>query len=155
MLNKWVFLGIANLGLPLIASGQAAQAVQMRSVNVPFVFGSASPVGNWSGGAIIQVENSRSSAPVVQAFDRDGQKIAEFTLTIPGASLIQVHSGQFVRGADGSFAVAGHAYTTDSRGTAFAAWISADGSRQTVIRMSPYLVSSIAMAPDGAIVNTG
>jgi hypothetical protein len=155
MRSKWVLPLFACLGLSLTISGQGVQAVQVKSITLPVVFGSMSPVGNWSGSAIIQVENPRSAAPIIRAFDRNGQKIGEFTLAIPGANLIKVHSGQFVRGSDGSFALAGHVYTADSRGTSFVAWISAGGTHQTVIRLSPYLVYSIAIAPDGTIWTVG
>lgn len=154
MFRKSILL-TACAGLSLAALGQTLHSIQERSTNIPLALGSGMPVGVWSGGAIVFVENSRSAAPVVVAFDRNGQKAAEFTLAIPGASLIKVHSGQFTRGSDGSFAIAGHAYTTDSRGTSFVAWVSADGTHQTVIRMTPYLVYSIAMASDGTIWTAG
>lgn len=154
MLKKWAFL-VVNLWVSVAVLGQSTQAIQEKSIVVPVVLGNGTPVGVWSGGAIVLVENSRSSAPIVRAFDRNGQKVAELKLVIPGASLIKVHSGQFARGFDGSFAIAGHAYTTDSRGTSFVAWISADGTNQTIVRMSPYLVYSIAIAPDGTIWTVG
>lgn len=154
MSSKWVLFRFASV-FSLTIWGQNLQPIQTRAINLPFTFGNTTPLGNWSGGAIITVENSRSSAPIVRAFDREGHKIAEFTLSIPGASLIKIHSGQFVRGFDGSFAIAGHAYTTDSRGASFVAWVSADGKYQSVIRMSPYLVYSIAMAADGTIWTVG
>ncbi len=133
---------------------QNAQVTQEKSMTVPLAV-NGMPVGVWSGSAVVLVENSRSAAPIVRAFDKSGREVAEFALTIPGSSLIKVHSGQFVRGFDGSFAIAGHVYTNDARGTSFVAWISADGSRQTVVRLSPYLVYTIAMASDGTIWTAG
>jgi hypothetical protein len=93
MRSKWVLPLFACLGLSLTISGQGVQAVQVKSITLPVVFGSMSPVGNWSGSAIIQVENPRSAAPIIRAFDRNGQKIGEFTLAIPGANLIRCIAG--------------------------------------------------------------
>lgn len=113
------------------------------------------PAGNWSGGALLQVEASRSASPVLRAFDRRGREISKVTLTIPDASSINVYSGRFARGFDGSVAVAGSAYTKNSRGMSFIAWVSPDSARQTVIRVSPFVAHALTIAADGSIWAAG
>ena len=100
---------------------------------------------------MVLVSSARSGAPVFRAFDRGGQQIAQLTFTLPGVSLINISSGRFARGFDGSFAIAGSAYSADSRGTAFLAWVSADGKRQTVVRTPPFIADAVTMAYDGTI----
>lgn len=140
--------------LQMAAQGQAVALKQTRSANGPME-GNGQPVGNWSGGSLVLVSDARSSAPVFRAFDRNGQQIGELTFTLPGASLINIYSGVFARGFDGSFAISGSAYTADSRGTAFLAWVSAGGRRQTVIRTPPFIADAVTMAHDGTIWAAG
>ena len=139
-----VLLGV----LPM--AGQTVTLTQTRSVNGPMEV-SGEPVGNWSGGSLVLVSDASSAAPVFRAFDRNGQQIGELTFTLPGSSLINIYSGVFARGFDGSFAISGSAYTADSRGTVFLAWVSADGKKQTVIGTSPFVADAVTMAHDGTI----
>ncbi|MBM3775969.1 MAG: hypothetical protein FJW37_12535 [Acidobacteria bacterium] len=61
----------------------------------------------------------------------------------------------FARGGDGSFALSGLAYSNDSKGGAFVAWISPDRQQQRVFRTAPYATRKIAVASDGTIWTIG
>ncbi len=124
------------------------------STEISFDLG-GKPVGVWSGGALIVVDDPRSAAPVVRAFDRSGRPVTQLRFTIPGADLIAIRSGQFSRGLDGSLAVAGSAYTSDSRAASFLAWISSDGRQQIVVRVDPFAPYVVAVASDGTIWAAG
>ena len=108
-------------------------------------------VSVWSGGAYLMIDDSPSAAPVFTAIDRNGKQALRYVFTIPGANHIDVINGRFARGFDGSLALAGSAFTDDSRGSQFVAWVSPDGQRQTVIRTPGFSPFGVALASDGTI----
>jgi hypothetical protein len=107
--------------------------------------------GVWSGGALLVVKDRFSGAPTFSAFDREGKLISQFTFTIPEARVHIVFDHDFARGADGSLAIVGSAYTADSRGTTFLARVSPDGANQTIVRLSPFDPRAVTVAMDGTI----
>lgn len=113
------------------------------------------PGGNlvsvWSGGACLMIDHGRSAAPVFTAVDRDGRQVLLHTFTIPGAYQIDMFSGRFAHGFDGSLAVAGLAFTRDSRGSPFIGWVSPDGRQQVLIRMPRFSPYAVALASDGTM----
>lgn len=148
---KWIFFTACTLAAapqPGETRLTASDVVGIRPIN------STTP-GTWSGGALMFVESAKSASPVFRTFDSHGQELRSFTLSIPGASLINVYSGRFARGIDGSIAVAGSALTSESRGAAFLAWIAADHERQTVVRVSPFIPNAVTIASDGTIWAAG
>lgn len=56
--------------------------------------------------------------------DRNGTQVSEFKFSIPGASLINIHDNSVALGVDESLAIAGTAYSDDSRAGMFVAWVS-------------------------------
>lgn len=105
----------------------------------------------WSGGAFLMVQNRFSDAPVFSAFDREGKLISQFTLTIPEARVHIVLDRAFARGTDGSLAIVGSAFSADSRGTGYFAWVSPDGRSQSVVRLAPFIPRAVTIAWDGTI----
>ncbi len=113
------------------------------------------PVSVWSGGAFISVDHARSEAPIFRVFDENGRQLSEIKLTIPGARLINVYAGRFARGLDGWLAVAGSAYSDDSRGGLFLALLSPDGRDRSLIRLNPFAPLALTVAGDGSIWMAG
>ncbi len=115
------------------------------------------PQAAWNGRKIIGVESTSvfSRSHLLYSIDPanpygDRQ---EFLFTIPESS--GTHIVAFSGTPDGAIALAGSAYTDDSRGTAFLAWISPDRKEQLVTRISPYAALEMAMAADGKIWTAG
>jgi hypothetical protein len=113
------------------------------------------PIGVWSGGAFLLVENAHSTAPLIREFDNTGREISQFELNIPGAHRINVYSGGFARGFDGTLAIVGSAFTNDGRGAAFLASVSVDRKRQDVIRTAPYAPRVVTIGADGTLWTAG
>jgi len=137
----------------------AAQPRFAAAPLVPFrtlpLFPEETAGGVWSNGAFLLVRNSGSNAPLLQAYDRQGKLLQASTFRIAGAVLINIYPGRFSRATDGTWGVSGSAYTNDSRAAVFAGWLSPDGTRQTVIRTSPYVPAALTFAPDGTIWTAG
>lgn len=104
---------------------------------------------------MLTVEDAKSSAPIFRAFDKSGRQISQHEFRIEGAQRINIYSSAFARGFDGSLAIAGSAYTNDTRGANFLAWVSPDGRKQTVTRISPYVTRVVTVAADGTIWRAG
>jgi len=100
---------------------------------------------------MIVISNRRSSSPTIQLFGRSGEAISNVSFTIPGASRINIYDDAFSRGADGTLAVIGTAYTDDNRGTTFLAVLSPDGQQRTVVRLSPFFPNAVTVAADGTL----
>ena len=153
-MRRHLFLLLLALLLPMWTSELTGQTVTpdaltwQGSTEIPFVFHRGT-FGLWSGGALLVVQDRLSGAPVFRVIERDGREISQFTFAIPEASHINVYA--FARGLDGSLAVGGTAYTNDSRGASFLAWVSPDGQEQTVVRLSPFLADAVTVASDGTI----
>jgi hypothetical protein len=105
----------------------------------------------WSGGAFVFVQHRLSGAPDFQIFDRNGKQISQFTFRIPGATVINIYDHSVALGADSSLAIVGTAYTDDSKGGMFLAWVSPDRQQQTIVRTSPFFPKAVTMAADGTI----
>jgi hypothetical protein len=105
----------------------------------------------WSNGAFVFVQDRLSGAPRFQFFDREGKQVSQFTFSIPGASLINIYDHSVALGLDASLAIVGTAYTDDSKGGMFVAWVSPDRQEQTIIRTSPFFPKAVALASDGTI----
>lgn len=117
---------------------------------------SGTPPATWGWGKILTVEHASSALPLFRIFDPDANTASvDFPFSISAASLINVRSGRFARGPDGTLAIAGSAYTADSLGSSFLAIVSPDRKQQTVVRSSPYNVAALAIAPDGKIWTVG
>jgi len=105
----------------------------------------------WKGGALVFVQGRYSNAPILGFFDRNGSRVSEFRFSIPGATLINLYDNSVALGSDGSLAIVGTAYSDDSRGTMFIAWVSPDRQQQTIIRSSPFFPAAVTIASDGTI----
>jgi len=105
----------------------------------------------WSGGALVFVQDRYSAAPIFRILDRNGTQVSDFRFSIPGAALINIYDNSVARGSDGALAIVGTAYSDDSRGGMFVAWVSPDGQQQTIIRTSPFLPHAVTLASDGTI----
>lgn len=150
-------VSFSHLLLLSLSSGQSTVSIPpadvlqaIRSVDIPFNF-TGKPISTWSGGALLTLDYPHSAAPVLRAFDATGMPLLQFAFNIPGASHIQMYTSGFSRGFDGSLGLVGSAYTNDSRGSTFVAWVSPDGKQQTVIRVSPFAAHAVTVAPDGSI----
>jgi hypothetical protein len=118
-----------------------------------------SPFTAWNGRKIIGVDTGGSQfspAPVIYSIDPNEpyRRREEFLFTIPESNGINI-SSTIAGSPDGAVALFGSAYTNDSRGTTFLAWISPDRKRQVVTRVWPYSAYAIAIAADGAIWMAG
>ncbi len=112
-------------------------------------------LGIWNGNALVLVENGQSEAPRIRVYKSDGTLGTTIGFRIPGARLINIYNGRFTRCGDGMIAVAGSAYDGNSQGAAFLAILSPDGARQTVIRTSPYVATTLAFSSDGVLWTAG
>lgn len=136
---------------PQISSAQTESSDLLTpsgSTTIPFSFGQGT-FARWSGGTLVVVQDRFSRAPTFRVFDREGREISRHTFTIPDAAHINAYA--FARGGDGSLVVGGTAFTRDSRGASFLAWVSQDRSAQTTIRTSPFVISAVTVAADGTI----
>jgi len=120
------------------------------STRIPFTIADGN-FATWSGGEFVFVQNRFSGAPIFQFFDRNGTQVSQFTFSMPGASLINIYSNSVAVGLDGSMAIVGTAYTDNSRGGMFVAWVSPDRQQQTIIRTNPFFPKTVTLAPDGTI----
>jgi hypothetical protein len=142
---------LSSWGGGLAARAATADALTPSgSTQMPFTVVSGS-FAVWTGGAFLFVQDRFSGAPIFRTIDRNGIEVSQFTFTIPGASLINIYSDSVARGLDGSLAIVGTAYTGESRGGAFVAWVSPDRQEQTVIRVSPFFPHTVTLASDGTI----
>jgi hypothetical protein len=121
----------------------------LKSVEIPFDF-SFKPIAVWSGGALLAIDYARSAAPVVSTFDRNGESILRFTFLLPDVNHMQIRTGGFARGIDGSLALIGSAYDRDSHFT-FLAWVSSNREFRRVIRLAPFYPESVTVAYDGTV----
>lgn len=146
-----VILGTLPLTPAENQGGYPAKFVEKARIEIPALQATTIPPV-WTAHALLVAEHPRSSGPVFRAFSRTGDRIAEFTLAIPDAALINVYSHRFALGFDGSLGVGGSAYASDSTGGAFVARISADGQRRTLARLTPLAVpDAVTVAADGSI----
>lgn len=147
--------GIALIWLAALVSGLSATELQaVNSAQIPFSLAGL-PLPVWSGGVLLTVENAHSGLPVVRGSDINGRDVLRFPLTIPGASHVQTYSFRFGRGLDGSLAVAGSAFSDDSRGATFIARAHPDTGEQIVTTVSPFFVYALTIASDSTIWAAG
>jgi hypothetical protein len=152
----WKNIVFLVLQILVLSSWQPAQAAtpdalkQVGSTGMPFTLVSGR-FAVWSGGAFVAVQDRFSGAPLLQIFDRNGTEVARFMFTIHGASLINIYDHSVALGLDGSVAIVGTAYTGDSKGGMFVAWVSPDRQEQTIIRTSPFFPHTVTIASDGTI----
>ena len=115
---------------------------------------SGEPIGRWSGGAYLAIQNHSSPAPMLMVYNQSGELLQRVTIEIPGAGHLLVLSGWFARGANGYLAVVGTA--SDERlGAGFLDIISPSAESQTVVRLFPYGAEAVTFAPDGTIWTAG
>jgi hypothetical protein len=135
-------------------------------LNIPFyqVFESDmnSRRPEWSGGGLIAFEHNRSLTPTIHVFDANGSD-SPIVFNIDRADMVNLLHA--VRGADGTVAVGGRAYSSKYKGTGwnpdgfyrgFVSWITPDHQTTTTIRLTTfYSPALIALAPDGTIWTKG
>lgn len=146
--------GLLICCLPCLGQVDSVPLRSTRTITAGYAAG-GDPIARWNAGTLLSVENARSAAPEFKLFDRSGKPLSSFRLVIPGASLINVYSGRFSSGPGGAIAVAGSAFTKDSRGSSFLAWISPDRAEQNVIQITPFAPVSVVIASDGTIWTAG
>lgn len=127
-----------------------SKLARARSMEIPFVMVSGA-FAELQQGSFVYVRESFSASPVLQFFDKDGQGTSTFSFSIPEASFIRLYDNSIALGRDGSLAITGTASFTDSEDGMFLAWVSPDRQEQTVMRISPFLPSAVALASDGTI----
>ncbi len=122
------------------------------AVDMPFDLGSDNTkFTTWTNGSFVFVQDRYSSTPLLRFFDRNGTQLSEFKFSIPGGGLINLYDHAVALGLDNSLAIIGTAYTDDSRGAMFVAWVSPDRKQQTVTRTSPFFPEAVTIASDGTI----
>jgi hypothetical protein len=135
----------------IVASPRHADAFTVsRTIPMPFTLAHGA-FAEWTGGALVVIEGRFSNSPTLKTFDRDGKKVSEFSFTIPSAGLINIYDNSVAVGKDGSLAIVGTAYSNDSRGASFVAWVSPDRHGQTLIRPSSFFPGSVTIPSDGTI----
>jgi len=135
-------------------SGAHAQTVVRTTPLSPPPRG-GEPVGIWSCGAFLQVENHDSGTPTLSVYDQSGAEVQRVAVQIPGARLVTTLDNHFARSADGYLAVTGWAYGLGDRAANFLAVISPDGANQTAVRTDPYAPKALTFASDGSIWTAG
>jgi hypothetical protein len=135
----------------LLAGAQRPDGLTLAgSTAMPFTLGSGT-FAVWSGGAFIGVQDRFSRSPIIRTFDRNGTQVSQFSFNIPGVSLINIYDNCVARGMDGSLAIVGTAFTDDSRGGMFVAWVSPNREEQMIVRTSPFFPRAVTVASDGTI----
>jgi hypothetical protein len=134
--------------------GAYAQTV-LRTVSLSPPPRPGEPVGIWSGGAFLGIDNHDSGTPILSVYDQSGAEIQRVAVQIPGAQLVTTVNNQFARSADGYLAVTGSAYGLGDRAANFLAVISPDGANQTVVRTDPYAPRALTFVSDGTIWTAG
>jgi hypothetical protein len=122
----------------------------------------ASRPPSWSGDGLITFEHNKSLTPVIHVFDASGVD-SPIVLNIDRADMVYLKHA--VRGADGTVAVGGRAYSSKYKGTGwnpdgfytgFISWITPDHQSTTTIRLpSFYSPALVALAPDGTVWTKG
>jgi hypothetical protein len=112
------------------------------------------PVGVWSGGAYLAIQDHSSAAPMLLVYGQSGELLQRVAIEIPGAGHLLVLTYWFAHRPDGYLAVVGTA--SDERlGASFLDIISPGGKSQTVVRLFPYGAEAVTFAPDGSIWTAG
>ncbi|MCL6506901.1 MAG: hypothetical protein K6T59_07740 [Bryobacteraceae bacterium] len=106
-------------------------------------------LGRWAGDALVTLDDSSVSVPVINVYDREGRIRRRVPITIQGAATVKVYTVS--HGAGGWLAASGSAYTAEPRGGTWLALISPDGRSQRVVRTNPFIPAQVVVAPDGAI----
>ncbi|MGH9735235.1 MAG: hypothetical protein ACRD8A_11675 [Candidatus Acidiferrales bacterium] len=145
-----VFLVLVCAASVLASPCHADTIILSRTIPMPFTLVRGN-YAEWTGGNLIFIEDRWSESPTFTTFDRDGTEVSKFSFTIPGAGLINIYDNSAALGKDGALAIAGTAYSNDSRGAAFVAWVSPDRHHQTVVRPTDFFPESVTIASDGTI----
>lgn len=144
-----VLVGLASLEPAGAQEAQTTPFVERARIEIPAL--RAAPIPPvWTADGLIVAQLAPLVAPVFRAFSRTGDRMAEFTLAIPGASMIIIPLKGFALGFDGSLGAAGSLYWTDSTEGAFVAWVSADGEQRAVARLA-VPPDAVTAAADGTI----
>jgi len=136
-------------GAGFVLAADPPSAAQTTAFEAPIAGGG--PPAVWAGCGLLSVTGANSDAPLFRTYDATGRLVREFRLSIAGAARVNVYSGGFSCGRDGTVAVCGSAYSADSRGAGFIALAPADARPQTVIRMTSYAPRRVVVAGDGSI----
>jgi len=115
---------------------------------------SGEPVGRWSGGAYLAIQDHSSAAPMLLVYNQSGELLQRVTIEIPGAGYVLVLNNWFARRDDGYLAVVGTA-SNEQLGAGYLDIISPDAKSQTVVRLFPYGAEAVTFAPDGTIWTAG
>jgi hypothetical protein len=138
------------VGQPASRGTTADKLGPVGSMEMPFTLQDGT-YATWTNGAFVFVQDRFSAAPLLRIFDRNGIQVSQFKFSMPGASLINIYDNSVALGLDDSLAIVGTAYSDDSRGGMFVAWVSRDRQEQTVIRTSPFFPAAVTIAADGTI----
>ncbi|HKS66321.1 MAG TPA: hypothetical protein VJR26_03725 [Candidatus Acidoferrales bacterium] len=138
-----------------VASPRHADTLTVnRTIPMPFTLARGA-FAEWTGGDLVVTQDRFSASPTLTTFDSDGKEVSKFVFTIPGAGLINIYDNSVALGKDGSLAIVGTAYSNDSRGAAFVAWLSPDRGHQTLIRSTSFFPEAVVMPSDGTIWVSG
>lgn len=105
----------------------------------------------WSGGGLVVVEGRSLPTPIVYLISKDGDIVSRFNFTIPKFYTNLVYDFCVARGPDGTILLAGSAVTEDGDHTAFLATVGPDGTKKTLVRLSPFSPQAATIAADGTI----
>lgn len=144
-----LLVGLASLEPAGAQEAQATPFVERARIEIPALRAAPMPPV-WTADGLLMAQFAPLVAPVFRAFSRTGDRMAEFTLAIPGASMIIIPLKGFALGFDGSLGAAGSLYWTDSTEGAFVAWVSADGEERAFARLA-VPPDAVTVAADGTI----
>lgn len=146
---------LAGASLALASGADFLLAAESPSVARTAAFEAPIPGGGppavWAGCGLLSVTGAESHAPLFRTYDPTGRLVSEFRFSLAGSARVNIYSGGFSCGRDGTVAVCGSAYSADSRGANFIALAPADARPQTVIRMTDYVPRRIVVAGDGSV----
>ncbi|HNY41399.1 MAG TPA: hypothetical protein PKJ41_13445 [Bryobacteraceae bacterium] len=106
----------------------------------------------WCDGAILQVDDNPSDAPLIRRFGRNGE-LERIDFTIPGGKHIDIFA--VACAADGSLAVGGQALSNDGGGLSFLVKFGGNREQKSVAQLWPYVPRAVTIAPDGSIWTIG
>jgi hypothetical protein len=115
-------------------------------------------VPSWSDQSLVVIDNNRTISPIVHVFDQEGRESQTLAVSVPGASTVGLRSVTY--GHDGRLVYVGFAIDQESgegkaRVADFLGIVSADRTKELVIRTNPYVPRAVVIAPDKTIWTVG
>jgi hypothetical protein len=106
----------------------------------------------WSAGALVAIEKSPSTEPLIHVFNASGVEEKTIPVKITGANVTFVYAA--AHGANGAIAITGAAQDAQGQVGDYLTVVSPT-NEITILRTNPYVPSSVVIAPDTTIWTKG